>query len=119
MATPKVTTLSPAFSTTQPIAAWWSQQWLQSTLPLTRMQLVWMENLAQTMQMEAQFMQALMESSEKISQCFWNHQGNTSAAEVTECYQEVVQSLTEAHMERLERVTELTQDFRRSLWEEI
>ena len=76
-------------------------------------------NVTQTMQMEAQLFQALAKSSEKLTLCLTDNPHHCNAAELTEHYHEMVKTLTDANMERLTNVSQLSHEFRRCLWEEI
>lgn len=101
-----------------PMLEWWQQQWMQGTHPMARMQLAWMESLAETMQFEAQFLMAVAESGERMAKCFDVSQPATPE-EVQAAYHALVKEVNDAHMKRLERVAQLTEDFRERLWEEI
>ncbi|MYL24153.1 hypothetical protein [Vreelandella massiliensis] len=112
--------LTPWLSISQPILQWWMEQSWQSGQPLLNVQLAWLESVSTAMQMEMQFCQAIAESNEKITSCFLTHPHSPkSTEEITNCYQEAMQGLTDAHLERLKKVTELSLDFRKALWEEI
>jgi len=104
---------------TQPMQAWWHQYCLLSAMPMIRLQIAWLENVTQTMQMEAQLFQALAKSSEKLTLCLTDNPHHCNAAELTEHYHEMVKTLTDANMERLTNVSQLSHEFRRCLWEEI
>lgn len=98
--------------------AWWSQQWLQGATPLARLQLAWMESLAEAMQFEAQYLRALAESGERLAGC---HTGEAAAdpEALQQCYRRLLEDVTDAHLKRLHKVAELSQDFRARVWEEI
>ncbi|MDR9439227.1 MAG: hypothetical protein RI841_06995 [Halomonas sp.] len=114
----KDTTANPAMAATEPMMEWWQKQLTQGIRPMTRMQLAWMHSMAETMQFEAQFLQAIAESGQKIAQSF---EGDTpqTPAEMQERYQQLISDITEAQMERMKRATEISHDFRRCVWEEI
>lgn len=103
----------------QSMQACWHQYCLLSTMPMVRFQIAWLENVNQAMQMEAQFFQTIAKSSEKLMLCLTDNPHHCNAAEFTEHYQEMVKTLTDANMERLAKVSQLSHDFRRSLWEEL
>lgn len=103
----------------QPIMTWWHEYWLKSSLPLAKMHLAWLESVSQTMEMEAQFFQAVAESGEKINQCFVKNGTSPVAKDINDCYQDMLQTLTDAHLQRLDNVAQLSHEFRRCLWEEI
>ncbi|XKH58837.1 hypothetical protein LG290_08910 [Halomonas sediminis] len=115
----KLDTLFTGFPTTQPGMEWWSQQMLQGFVPVIKMQEAWLKNLTQAMQMEAQFLHTLAESGEKLSQCFTADDGPPSQEAIASCYQDMINTMTEAHYSRMNKVAELTTDFRRQLWDEI
>ncbi|ATJ82925.1 hypothetical protein ACFPTY_07970 [Halomonas beimenensis] len=97
---------------------WWSQQWLQGANPLARLQLAWMESLAEAMQFEAQCLHALAESGERMAGCYTGDPTKTPQ-ELQECYQRLIEDVTQTHMRRLEKVAQLSEDFRKRIWEEI
>lgn len=103
----------------QPMLTWWHQYWLKSSLPLAKMHLAWLESVSQTMEMEAQFFQALADSGEKINQCYAKNGTTPEGTDINDCYQDMLQTLTDAHLQRLENVAQLSHEFRRCLWEEI
>lgn len=106
-------TLSPA---NDALLQWWNQQWLQGTTPMARVQFAWLESLAKAMQFEAQCLHALAESGERLAGC---HNGETHPQELHKCYQQFAEDIAQAHWHRLEKVAELSQDFRKRIWEEI
>ncbi|MDN3555205.1 hypothetical protein [Halomonas maura] len=97
---------------------WWSQQWLQGVTPMARMQLAWMESLAEAMQFEAQCLHALAESGQRLSGCI-NSETPANPQDIQECYQQLMHHVTQTHMQRLEKVAELSEDFRNRIWEEL
>lgn len=101
-----------------PMLDWWQQQWMKGTQPMARMQLAWMESLAEAMQFEAQFIRSIAESGERMTQCF---EGDTPTTpeEVQACYEKLVKEVSDAQVKRLEQASQLTEDFRQRLWEEI
>ncbi|UXZ55733.1 hypothetical protein LOS15_06815 [Halomonas sp. 7T] len=119
MATNDTTPSMPWMDSAQPMQAWWHQYCLLSTMPMVRLQIAWLENVTQTMQMEAQLFQALAKNSEKLTLCLTDNPNYCNAAELTEHYHEMVKTLTDANMERLTNVSQLSHEFRRCLWEEI
>ncbi|HDZ49119.1 hypothetical protein LCGC14_0293720 [marine sediment metagenome] len=119
MANNKKIASNPVIDVSQPILLWWNEHWLKSSLPLAKIHLVWLENVAQTMEMEALFFQAMAESSEKLNQCLAKNGGLPRNDDLNQCYQEMVQTLTDAHLQRIENVAQLSHEFRRCLWEGI
>ncbi|RUR34727.1 hypothetical protein ELY33_00670 [Vreelandella andesensis] len=103
----------------QDIAAWWQHYCLLSTMPIVRCQVAWLENVTQAMQLEAELFQAIAKSSEKLTLCLTDNNKNCNAKEFTEQYQEMVKTLTDANIERFTKVSQLSHEFRRNLWEEI
>jgi hypothetical protein len=98
---------------------WWQEQWAQNANPIARMQLAWMESLTQAMQFEAEFLAAMAENSLKLANCFQGEDAPSTPAEMHRCYQALAKHATEAHMERMEKATTLSHDFRKLIWEEI
>ncbi|MDZ7852792.1 MAG: hypothetical protein U5L98_09170 [Halomonas sp.] len=114
----KDTTANPALTAAEPMMEWWQSQFTQGTTPMTRMQLAWMQSMADTMQFEAQFLRALAESGQKMAESMSGDTPQTPA-EMQERYQQLISDLTEAQMERMKKATELSNDFRRRVWEEV
>lgn len=119
MANTETIASNPAIEASQPIFLWWSDVWLKSSLPLAKIHLAWLENVAQSMEMEAQFFQAMAESGEKLNQSFAKSGGLPHNNDINQCYQNMIQTLTDNHLQRLENVAQLSHEFRRCLWEEI
>ncbi|MGM0615262.1 MAG: hypothetical protein ACQES7_06845 [Pseudomonadota bacterium] len=115
-----LTTMNPWFDASQPLLTWWAEQSTQAMQPFAKVQQAWMESMTQAMQAEMQFFQAITASHEKMAQCMMNASGTPeSNRKIASCYQEVVQTLADAQMTRLHKASELSHDFRRSLWEEL
>ncbi|MGM0831200.1 hypothetical protein M0220_17020 [Halomonas qinghailakensis] len=108
-----------ATETNQDLLTWWHRYWLLSTMPIVRCQIAWLENVTQAMALEAELFQAIAKSNEKLTLCLTDSKENCTAQELTEHYQEMVKTLTDANLERLSNVSQLSHEFRRSLWEEI
>ncbi|MCH4565011.1 hypothetical protein MKP05_18085 [Halomonas sp. EGI 63088] len=119
MSNRKPTSPSPAMPATEPMLAWWQQQWLQNASPLARMQLAWMESLAEAMQFEAQYFKAMAESGQRMAECVGGEDAPSTPAEVQECYQKLVKDVTDAQMKRMEKATQLSHEFRERIWEEL
>lgn len=109
---------NPAMAATEPMMEWWQQQFSRGFTPITHMQLAWMQSMAEAMRFEAQFLQSLAESGQKIAKSFEGEAPQTPA-EVQERYQQLLSDVTEAHMERMKRATDMSEEFRRRIWEEI
>lgn len=109
---------NPALAATEPMMEWWQKQFTQGATPMARMQLAWMQSLADAMQFEAQFLQALAESGQKIAQSFEGEPPQTPA-EMQERYQQLISEVTDAQMDRMKKAAELSHEFRQRLWEEI
>ncbi|GEK71832.1 MULTISPECIES: hypothetical protein [Halomonas] len=95
---------------------WWNPQLIQGPMPLVRMQFAWLESLAEAMQFEAKCLRALAESGERMAGCY-REEADPQALQA--CYQRLMQDVARTHWQRLEKVTELSEDFRKRLWEEI
>ncbi|SEK29066.1 hypothetical protein [Halomonas daqiaonensis] len=118
MSNQKDSKTNPAMSATEPMMEWWQKQFTQGATPMTRMQLAWMQSIADTMQFEAQFLRTLAESGQRIAQTLGGDTPQTPA-EMQERYQKLISEVTEAQMERMKKATELSNDFRRRVWEEV
>ncbi|GHE19651.1 hypothetical protein [Halomonas urumqiensis] len=103
---------------TNPMFDWWQEQWLKGPNPVARMQLAWLESMADAMQFEAQFIKALAESSARMSECFEGDAPRTHA-ELQACYQSLVKDITDAHVKRVDFANQLTKEFRQRIWEEL
>ncbi|MFG6178828.1 hypothetical protein ACGTN6_16450 [Halomonas sp. THAF12] len=97
---------------------WWNQQWLQGSLPMARIQLAWMESLADAMQFEAQCLHALAESGERITSGYGTDP-TKHPHELHERYHQLIRDVTHTHLQRLGKVAELSEDFRKRIWEEL
>ncbi len=101
-----------------PMLEWWQQQWLKGGNPMARMQVAWMESMAEAMKFEAEFLKAIAESGEQLAKCF-DEDGPSNQEELQECYQKLVTSVTDAQKKRMEQSAQLSHDFRAKIWEEI
>lgn len=105
---------------TQPMLAWWTEQSTYCMKPITSFHMAWLEGFSQAMQAELEFLQALTESHEKIVRCIIDTPATPdSDLKMANCYQEIIQTLTNANMDRLKKASELAHEFRKSLWEEL
>ncbi|MBE0487833.1 MAG: hypothetical protein IBX53_02045 [Halomonas sp.] len=101
-----------------PMLAWWQEQWMKGANPMAQMQAAWMESLADAMKFEAQFLMAIAETGQEMTECLHNEKPAT-AEEVQACYQKLVKQVTDAQHTRMEHAAQLSHDFRKRLWEEI
>ncbi|XQU07114.1 hypothetical protein P4544_10315 [Halomonas sp. LY9] len=97
----------------------WQDYYLQSAQPLLRLQLIWLENMTQAIQLEADLFHAITQSNITLMQCLTQNPKRCTHAEMDEHYHSWAKMLTDAHAERIAGVTQLSHDFRRCLWEEI
>jgi len=100
------------------LTTWWMQQWLETSTPLARMQLVWLQALGEAMQHEAEFLKVVASSGEKVSRCLCNQETPTPA-ELSSCYQEAALNVADAAMQRFHKVSELSHDLRERIWDEL
>ena len=114
----KDTTANPAMMMGEPMMEWWQKQMTQGFKPVTRMQLAWMHSMVETMQLEAEYLQAIAQSGQKIAESL-EGEAPQSAAEWQERYQQLISDVTEAQMERMKKAAEISTDFKRCVWEEI
>lgn len=109
---------NPALAAAEPMMEWWQKQWSQGATPIARMQLAWMQSMAEAMQFEAELLKSLAESGQKIAQSL-DGEAPKTPAEMQEHYQTLMSELTGVHMERMKKAAELSHEFRRRVWEEI
>ena len=93
------------------LTTWWLQQWMETSTPLARMQLAWLQALGEAMQHEAEFLKVVATSGEKVSRCLCN-QDTPTPAELSSCYQEAAMDVADAAMQRFHKVSELSHDLR-------
>lgn len=127
--TPEVTpTVSPLAVTalpasvaqaSQPVFDWWMHHWMDASHPLARLQSAWMESVIETIEVEAEFLNACMLSNAKVWSCLADTRSLADSASLHSVYHEVAKDITDAHMARLGKVAELPKDFKQRLWEEI
>lgn len=112
--------LLPWFAATQPMLVWWAEQNSYCMKPIASFHMACLEGFSQAMQAELEFLQAITESHEKIARCIINTSVTPgSDLKMANCYQEVMQTLTNANMDRLKIASELTHELRQFLWEEL
>lgn len=70
------------------------------------------------MQLEAKFLSSVAESGQRLSESF-NGEAPADHTQLQAYYQQLVQEIGQAQMQRMEQVAQLTQEFRDRLWEEI
>jgi hypothetical protein len=119
MTASKKSTANPAVAATKPMMEWWQAQWQQNAAPMARMQLAWMESIADAMKFEAQFLQAIADSNQRMANCFQGEDAPCTPEEFRASYQQLIQDVTDAQMERLQKATDLSMEFRKQIWEEI
>ena len=103
----------------EPVAAWWQHYLLQSAQPVLQLQLIWIENMTQALQLEADLFHAITQSNITLMQCMTQNRHRCTHAEISEHYQSLAKTLADAPADRMAGVTQLSNDFRRCLWEEI
>ncbi|MEQ6917575.1 hypothetical protein [Halomonas aquatica] len=118
MTKPKQTATHPALAATEPMMEWWQKHLSQGATPMARMQLAWMQSMADALQFEAEFLKTLAESGQRLAKSFDGATPQTPA-EMNERYQAIMSEISEAQMERMQKAAELSLEFRRNVWEEI
>lgn len=103
----------------QPISSGWQHCFLQSTQPILQLQLIWIESITQAFQLEADLFHAITQSNITLMQCLAQNRKRSTHAKMNEHYQSLTKKLSDAHAERIAVVTQLSNGFRRCLWEEI
>ncbi|WP_139794392.1 hypothetical protein [Vreelandella lionensis] len=112
-------TAPPPTGSPSPISHWGQHYYLQIAPPMLRLQLIWIESMTQAMQLEADLFHAITHSNITLVQCLTQNRKRCTHAELNEHYQALAKTLADAHADRIAGVTQLSNDFRRCLWEEI
>ncbi|WP_148254087.1 hypothetical protein [Aidingimonas lacisalsi] len=107
------------FASSRPLVNLWFKHCLDPAAPMLRMQLAWLESVNDAIQFEAEFLTACADTSGKLANCLTNPATLQNPTQLSECYQQAVDQVTNAHMTRLTRATEFSREFRERLWEEI
>ena len=102
-----------------PLPQLWLEQWLDASAPATRLQLQWLRAMDQIIESEATFMLACLNANLRIGECMLDPERLRSESALGDCYQEIMNEVTEASLARLNKVTELSHEFRQQLWEEL
>ena len=102
-----------------PVINWWLNYWMGAASPVARMQVAWMETLFDAMQMEAELLTACAASQQQMLKCLTDQQTLKDPAAMGGCYQDVMHDFINAHLNRMDKVTEMAEDFRQRVWEEI
>nr|WP_299240915.1 hypothetical protein [uncultured Halomonas sp.] len=114
---PSTLTNNDAFGT--PVWCWWLQQWLEIANTTTQLQLIWWDMLGNAMHQEAEFFKVMANSTEKLARGAMNQELLRNPAAMAAHYQEITGDVTQATMNRMTKVSNLSNDFRRCIWEEI
>lgn len=109
--------LTASMSSQAPL--WWFQPWLESVDSAVKFQQIWLSTMSDLMQHESEFLTTLMESSSKLAQCAWRFETMKDPSAFASCYHSVANDMAEATLKRMHRVSEMSDDFREQLWDEI
>lgn len=104
---------------TEPVAALCQHYLLQSVQPMLQLQLIWIESVTKAFQLEADLFHAITQSNIALMECMTQNRRRCTYAEFSEHYLSLAKTFTDAHADRMAGVTQLSDDFRRCLWEEI
>ncbi|WP_163557512.1 hypothetical protein [Halomonas sp. NO4] len=108
---------TPSMEMPSQMMEWWAQQWMQNANPMTRLQLAWMQSVSEVMEQEANFLKAMADASQRLAECYDTHGGDPE--KMGECYRSIANEISDHHMERMKKVAEMPNEFRRRIWEEI
>lgn len=109
--------LANAETATSPV--WWLQQWVETANTASRLQLIWLDMLGSAMQQEADFFKIMAASTEKLAHGAMNQDLLRDPSAMAAHYQEVAGDITKATVNRMNKVSGLSKDFRTCLWEEM
>lgn len=100
----------------QPLMQWWLHHWMDGSTPMARLQMAWMASAGEAVQAELEFLGACADMQQRWAHCL-NREADPQA--LGECYQGLVQEMADAQFKRLHRVSQLPDDFRQQVWEEL
>ncbi|MEQ6916611.1 hypothetical protein [Halomonas aquatica] len=103
----------------RPVFDWWMHHWMDVQHPLVRLQRAWVESVLETIEVEAEFLNACTLLNAKAWSCLADPRSLANSASLQSCYHEVAKDMADAHMTRLGKVAELPEDFKQRLWEEM
>nr|WP_298415310.1 hypothetical protein [uncultured Halomonas sp.] len=104
----------PAMSPT-----WWLNQWVETANAATRLQLIWLDMMGSALQQEAEFFKIMASTTERMTHGAMNQDLLRDPAAMATHYQQIAGDINEATMNRMQKVSELSEDFRKCIWEEI
>ncbi len=96
-----------------------SQTWVESTNTAIKLQCIWLATLNDATRHELEFLSTLMTSYSKISSCMLDSKGLQTPSSVASCYHEIAGNMAQATLNRMLKVSELTDDLRERIWCEI
>ncbi|MBD3894276.1 hypothetical protein IEI94_00225 [Halomonas sp. ML-15] len=106
-------------SSLTPLTQLWLAQWQEAGAPAARLQLQWLKTMDQIIESEAAFMLACLDANLRINECLLDPDRLAGKNPLNDCYQDIMNDVTEASLARLNKVSELSHDFRQQLWEEL
>ena len=98
---------------------WWLHQWLDTTTRIARVQLAWLDVMAELTRHEADFLKVAARNGERLSRCAWDEATRTDPTILTQCYHKAATEMADAALIKLTKVSELSHDFREQIWDEI
>ena len=113
---------SPTMSVVEvsmPVYDWWYRHWLDATHPAIRLQQAWSTSLIEAVQLEAEFLSVCFKAGSGIVRCLSDPRALQNPAALSQSYQDAAKEVADAHSERLDRASQLPEEFRQRLWEEI
>ncbi|WP_355662191.1 hypothetical protein [Halomonas salifodinae] len=100
----------------QPLMQWWFQHCMDGSPPMARLQMAWLASAGEVVHAELEFLGACADMQQRWARCL---SGDTDAKTLGECYQGMVKEMANAQFKRLHRVTQLPNEFRQQVWEEL
>ncbi|WP_053070654.1 hypothetical protein [Halomonas sp. PR-M31] len=98
---------------------WWLNQWMETANSAARLQLIWWDMVGNAMHQEAEFFKIMANSTERMAQGVMNQDLLRDPAAMATHYRQIAKDINEATMNRMTKVSNLSEDFRDRLWEEM
>ncbi|QNI04762.1 hypothetical protein HXW73_08385 [Halomonas sp. SH5A2] len=98
---------------------WWYQPLMGTTVPMIKLQYIWLNTLNNTLRHELDLFSTMVDSCNKLSGCMLGLEGVQTPSSMVSCYQDVADDMAEATFKRMQRVSELSEEFKERLWCEM
>ncbi|RUR27308.1 hypothetical protein ELY33_15520 [Vreelandella andesensis] len=97
----------------------WYHPWVEATHSAAKLQRIWLEAFNDALRHELDFITTVAPIYNKLGSCMLGFEGPQTPGSMATCYHNIAGDMADAALNRMRKVSELNDDLRERIWDEL